>query len=62
MAVLKVGMILTPEDKVSRTLFLGFGFTVAAYYRKKIKHLQENGAGNEARTRDPKLGKVVFYP
>ena len=30
-------------------------------YRYRIRAVEEFGAGNETRTRDPNLGKVVLY-
>ena len=45
----------------SRTARRAELFTVAADYRGKNRYLQKNGAGNETRTRDPNLGKVVLY-
>ena len=43
------------NKKRGRSLFFGFLHTSMEAYRKII------GAGNETRTRDPDLGKVVLY-
>ncbi len=43
------------NKKRDRSLFLWFLHTSMEVYRKII------GAGNETRTRDPDLGKVVLY-
>ena len=47
--------------ETNATLNQGDGLPWRRTTGRKINHLQEFGAGNETRTRDPNLGKVVLY-